>query len=411
MNEPSRFLISVGQALAKITLYAEGHPSRARAVEQAFEMLRQLQRTHPQPVFSFVGREAIFLRSALRELNDWDWAERLSAAGVQRLEFEKDVTPEEFLLFLEEVAKRVALSQSAWVGVLPAHPARSAPIRFGAIGVRDFAAHPATPTKGANENPELNAAAMDLSEEADAVEWMHGEVNDKLALPVGEAGLVVTSLAHTMRQSQRLLLPLLTLKEYDQYTTTHALNVSVLAMGLAERLGLSAREVRAYGMAGLLHDVGKVRVPREILRHPGPLSEEEKTIIRQHPLDGAQIILRGCRRHEICAVVAYEHHMMIDRGGYPMRREGRDCHHASVLVHVCDVFDALRTNRPYRSAWPTADILGYIERRAGTEFDPDIAHAFIKMLQECEPRAAKARALQQTDGGLAVVSAPDLERA
>ena len=394
MSDPSRFLISVGQALAKMTLYAEGHPSRAHAAQTSFELLRQLQRTDPRPVFSFVGREAVFQRSVLRELGDWDWAERLSAAGVQRLEFEADVPPEQFLTFLEEVAKRVSLTQSAWVGVLPAHPSASAPIRFGAIGVRDFATEaPKLPTSP-NEQPESGEAPADLSEEADAVAWLHGEVNEKLALPVGEAGLVVTSLAHTMRQSQRLLLPLLTLKEFDQYTTTHALNVSVLAMGLAERLGLSAREVRAYGMAGLLHDVGKVRVPREILRHAGPLTEEEKVIVRRHPVDGAQIILRGCRRHEICAVVAYEHHMMIDRGGYPHHRPGRECHHASVLVHVCDVFDALRTHRPYRAAWGTADILGYIERRVGSEFDPDVAHAFIRMLKECEPRAAEARALE-----------------
>lgn len=394
MSEPTRFLQSMGQALARITLYAEGHPTRAQGAQAAFAMLRQLQQTHPRPVFSFVGREAIFQRSALRELADWDWAERLSAAGVQRLEFERDVTPEDFLAFLQEVAARVSVLQSATVGVLTAHPVRSAPIRFGAIGVRDFNDQPARPPTRPDENTDSELAPHDLSEEADAVAWLHGEVKGNLVLPIGEAGLVVTSLAHTMRQSQRLLLPLLTLKEFDQYTTTHALNVSVLAMGLAEHLGLSAREVRAYGMAGLLHDVGKVRVPREILTQAGPLTEEEKALVRRHPVDGAQIILRGCRKHEICAVVAYEHHMMIDRGGYPVHRPGRECHHASVLVHVCDVFDALRTRRPYRPAWGTADILDYIERRIGSEFDPDVAHAFIRMLNECETRAAGARQLE-----------------
>jgi putative nucleotidyltransferase with HDIG domain len=394
MSDASRFLISVGQALAKISLYDEGHPSRSQAAEASFSLLRQLQQEDRRPVFSFVGREAVYQRSVLRDLGDWDWAERLSAAGVQRLEFEGDVTPEDFLLFLEEVAKRVALIQSAWVGVAPAHPVRAAPIRFGAIGVRDFSQQPPKVTSNPNEHADDPEDTADLSEEADAVKWMHGEVKSSIALPVGEAGLVVTSLAHTMRQSQRLVLPLLTLKEYDQYTTTHALNVSVLAMGLAERLGLSSREVRAYGMAGLLHDVGKVRVPREILCHAGPLSEEEKAVMRRHPVDGAQIILRGCRRHEICAVVAYEHHMMIDRGGYPVHRPGRDCHHASVLVHVCDVFDALRTHRPYRAAWGTSDILDYIERRAGSEFDPDVARAFTRMMMECEPRAAAAKALE-----------------
>lgn len=393
MNDPSRFLVSVGQALAKMTLYAEGHPARKQAGQTSFELLRQLRRTDARPVFSFVGREAIYQRSALRDLGDWDWSERLSAAGVQRLEFEGDVTPEDFLAFLEEVAKRVSLSQAAWVVMPPAQTGRSAPIRFGAIGVRNFSEQAPHVPVDPNEPLESSGEATDLSEEAGAVAWMHGEVQENLVLPVGEAGLVVTSLAHTMRQSQRLLLPLLTLKEYDQYTTTHALNVSVLAMGLAERLGLSAREVKAYGMAGLLHDVGKVRVPQEILRHAGPLTDEERDIVRRHPVDGAQIILRGCRRHEICAVVAYEHHMMIDRGGYPLHRPGRECHHASVLVHVCDVFDALRTHRPYRAAWGTADILDYINRRMGSEFDPDVAQAFIKMMKECEPRAAAARAL------------------
>jgi len=86
--------------------------------------------------------------------------------------------------------------------------------------------------------------------------------------------------------------------------------------------------------------------------------------------------------------------MMIDRGGYPLHRPGRECHHASVLVHVCDVFDALRTHRRYRAAWGTADILSYIDRRMGSEFDPDVAQAFIKMMKECEPRAAAARALE-----------------
>ncbi|MBI4419371.1 MAG: hypothetical protein HY560_00970, partial [Gemmatimonadetes bacterium] len=87
-------------------------------------------------------------------------------------------------------------------------------------------------------------------------------------------------------------------------------------------------------------------------------------------------------------VVAYEHHVMLNGGGYPGFQYVRDCHRASRLVHVCDVYDALRTNRPYRDAWPPEKVLAYVEERSGTEFDGDVAHAFTHMMREWEPRVA-----------------------
>ena len=87
-------------------------------------------------------------------------------------------------------------------------------------------------------------------------------------------------------------------------------------------------------------------------------------------------------------MVAYEHHIRIDGGGYPTLRYPRPCHEASNLVHVCDVFDALRTRRPYRETWPAERILAGMEAGAGTEFDRDIAHAFVRMMRQWEGRIA-----------------------
>src|SRR5205085_9671411 len=84
-----------------------------------------------------------------------------------------------------------------------------------------------------------------------------------------------------------------------------------------------------------------------------------------------------------------EHHVMLNGGGYPTFDYPRDCHQASKLVHVCDVYDALRTNRPYRAAWSAEKVLGYLEERSGTEFDPDATRAFVKMMGEWEPKLAK----------------------
>jgi putative nucleotidyltransferase with HDIG domain len=388
VNIATVYLTSLAQALAKMSLYTEGHPSRARAADASFDRLRELQRADTIPAFSFLGREVIYAQRTLRELADWDWAQRLSNAGVQRLEFQAEVSREEYHRFLEDLLSQLALTVGPRDRRHAVTPDRlHTPIRFGAVGVRGGT--------DVEEDEAMQAVLeeqerLDLSEEADVVEWMHDEVTAARQVPIAEAAAVVDSLTQAMHGSARAMIPLLSLKEFDQYTTTHALNVSVLAMGLASRLGLSNREVRNYGIAGLLHDLGKVNVPREVLRKPGALTPEEMAIMRGHTVEGARLILAADRKLDLCAVVAFEHHIMIDGGGYPDRCTRRDCHQASRLVHVCDVFDALRTHRPYRVAWDTASIIQYIERKIGTEFDPDITRTFLDMIRSAEVRLARA---------------------
>src|SRR5213595_4342658 len=191
-----------------------------------------------------------------------------------------------------------------------------------------------------------------------------------------------------MHSDRQLVIPLLQLKEFDQYTTTHSMNVAVLTMALAEHLGLGARDVRTFGIAGLLHDIGKVRIPLDVLTKPGRFTDEERALMNQHPIEGARIILKSEEQLELPAVVAYEHHIMLNGGGYPTLRFRRDCHYASKLVHVCDVYDALRTNRPYREAWPQERTLGYLEGRGGMEFDPAIVTPFVQMMRKWESQIA-----------------------
>ena len=155
-------------------------------------------------------------------------------------------------------------------------------------------------------------------------------------------------------------------------------------MALAEYLGLSGKEVRTFGVAGLLHDVGKVKIPHDILTKPGKLTPEERAIMNMHTVNGARIIIETEDQLDMAAVVAYEHHIMIDGGGYPTLAFRRDCHYASKIVHVCDVYDALRTNRPYRDAWDSEKVLSYIDEKAGTEFDGELARTFAAMMRSFE---------------------------
>lgn len=378
MSDPVRFLVSFGQAVSTMALYNEGHPARERAVDRSYRCLRDLQQYDPHPRFSFLGEETIYQENALRELGDWEWASRLAQAGVQRMELDANVTRDEYEEFLEEMMARITLS---FIDSAEARPTRPTGIKVGTLGIRGDTR--ALQDTFAEEVP-VATISYALSEEAASIISMHKEVQDRGKLPLAEAEAVVRSLSMAMHGDQEMILPLLQLREFDEYTTTHSLNVSVLTMALAESLGLAQQDVRTFGIAGLLHDLGKVKVPEEILNKPGKLTDEERAIMQGHPAAGAKLIIDSGRRLDLAAAVAHEHHIMINGHGYPACHYRRDCHKASKLVHVCDVYDALRTRRPYREAWEADRVLTYIEERAGTEFEPDAAAAFVRMMRKVE---------------------------
>jgi putative nucleotidyltransferase with HDIG domain len=382
MSDPVRFLNAFAQALGVMTLYPEGHPSRERAVDVAFEELDGLSAPAGLSSFTFLDDEVVFGRERLRELKSWDWGRRLVAAGIQRLEFERKVSRDEFDGFLHEILARLVLSS---VDTGEARQMRSLGIRFGAVGLEG---------QDRVDTPAAATATLELAlgEEAETFRWMQTQVRSEGAVPLLEAEAVVRSLSVAMHGDSRIVLPLLKLKEFDQYTTTHSLNVAVLSMGLAESLGCGPKEVRAIGVAGLLHDIGKIRIPLEVLTKPGKLTDEERALMNQHPVDGARIIMQSGEDLGTAAIVAYEHHIMLNGGGYPTLHYRRDCTMASRLVHVCDVYDALSTTRPYRDAWPSERTMGYLEERAGTEFDRDLVAAFIRTLREGE---AQVRVLSE----------------
>ena len=335
-----------------------------------------------RPVFSFLGDEVVLGKQPLREMRDWEWSGRLAGIGMQRLEFDSSVpiSIEELDALLDDIVARLTLRPTS---SSVARQEMVTGIRFGAVGVGDESAP--------EEKPEAREVATEtipfsLNEEAEAVVWVHNVLQEGGELPLMEAEAVVRSLTVAMHDDRQMMLPLLRLRQFDEYTTTHSLNVSVLSMGLAEWVGFDGRDIRAVGVAGLLHDLGKVKIPKEILNKPGRFSDEEREIMNSHAAEGARIILTSDQQLDLAASVAYEHHIMIDGGGYPSLRYPRDCHFASKLVHVCDVYDALRTKRPYRDPWPAKKVLAYIEAKSGTEFDGALANAFIAMMGEWEPR-------------------------
>lgn len=383
MKEATRFLTGLARAVSTMTLYKEGHPSRERALDQAYERLQELQEEKPTRTFMFLGDEIVVDGRPLRELQAWDWGARLGAAGLQRVELVAPVGRDDFEVFMEEVLDRLTGRPA---DTAERRQSRPTAIRWGSVALQGGEGE-------VRPGEAMTAAApgFTLQDEKETVDWLHRELKEGRELHLLEADTLVRSLSVAMHGDQAFLIPLLKLKRYDQYTTTHAMNVSVLSMALAEFIGLAPREVRTFGISGLLHDLGKVTIPDEILNKPGKLTEQERTVMNNHTVAGARIIMETEEHLDLAAVVAYEHHIRINGGGYPTLRYPRPCHQASNLVHVCDVFDALRTDRPYRDAWPTERAVGLIEEGAGTEFDAELARAFVQMMRQWEDRIAYVR--------------------
>jgi putative nucleotidyltransferase with HDIG domain len=384
MSDPTRFLAALSQALSTTGLYGDEHPATARAVESSVERLQELQASHPKLQFTFLSGEVLFGSETLPELEGWEWSSRLIKAGIERIEFTDPVQVEQFGRFLSILAVRLGIRTASSTDLWQMGDSS---IRFGQV------------TLGVERGEQPQEAQLpvatvrySLREEQETIHWLHHEIQSGSKLPIVEADAVVRSLSIAMHAEQAMVLPLLQLKEFDQYTTTHSMNVSVLAMALGEFLELGGTTVRALGVAGLLHDLGKVCIPRDILVKPGKLTDAERQVIQEHPVVGARILLASPDPMEIAAVVAYEHHIMLDGGGYPSLHDARGAQYASRLVHICDVYDALRTNRPYREAWDSERAIGYIASRAGVEFDPAMAQSFTAMMRKWDHRIAQVPA-------------------
>ena len=159
---------------------------------------------------------------------------------------------------------------------------------------------------------------------------------------------IIESLAKVVTQDRTSLMALTALKKYDNYTFTHMVNVSVLAMSQARALNLDGPLLREFGFAALMHDIGKVNTPLEVLNKPDKLTKDEFDIIKRHVVDGAHILRKTPEMPALAPIVTFEHHLKQDLSGYPENIGHRDLNLCTMIVSIADVFDALRSNRPYR---------------------------------------------------------------
>jgi len=218
---------------------------------------------------------------------------------------------------------------------------------------------------------------------ADALEQAQGTF-DRIAEGRMIEATAIHDLLHLLTTevvgSQAALGHILALKQFENYTYCHSVNVTLLVLLLAQRVGLDEETVSQAAEAALLHDVGKTRIPVSILKKPAALNEREREVIEQHPRWGAEMLLEVPGLSALSPTVALEHHVSFDGGGYPELAEGETPHLLSQLVSVCDVYEAITGARAYRSPAPPDEACLVLAEKAGKGLHPDLVKAFVNMV-------------------------------
>jgi len=191
---------------------------------------------------------------------------------------------------------------------------------------------------------------------------------------------MIDGLAQAVSQNRTALLALTTLKNYDNYTFTHMVNVSILTMGQARGLGVDGPLLREFGLAALMHDIGKVRTPLEVLNKPDKLTDAEFAVMKRHTVDGAEILRATPDIPALAPVVAFEHHLRIDGTGYPATVRRPSLNLGTMLCSISDVYDAMRSQRKYQQSFPSDRVLEVLKRNDGQQFDQHLVRRFAQLV-------------------------------
>ena len=363
----AEFVRRLAAAIRGATLYSPDHPIVQRGIDALASLCRDGLKAADAVVVGIIGDEIIVNgeRQHHSAATLVGLARELRSQEIEKITFAQGVTADDLRIFVNELADRrnpLALSRR-----LEARNVRH--ITIGRIVV-DEVDEPTGVAAARRIYGSAVATAQSLWEQAKA-----GDQPD----PNG-ARKIIDSLARLVSRDRTSLMALTALKRYDNYTFTHMVNVSVLAMAQARSLNLDGALLREFGFAALMHDIGKVNTPIEILNKPDKLTPAEFEVMKQHVVDGAHILRRTPEMPALAPVVAFEHHLRQDLSGYPERIGHRDLNLCTQIVSIADVYDALRSNRIYREGLPSERVRAIMMQKDSPAFNTRLLRRFINLM-------------------------------
>lgn len=227
---------------------------------------------------------------------------------------------------------------------------------------------------------EIDRAAKICFQSKQAVISMFEEARMGKAVDTGGAKQLVEEITDSVARNPGALISLARLKTADDYTYMHSVAVCAMMVALAKQLGLDEDQTRLAGLSGLMHDLGKAAMPMEVLNKPGKLTDAEFSVIKTHPEEGHRLLLGGNKVDPMVLDVCLHHHEKMDGSGYPKGLKGDEISLFAKMGAVCDVYDAITSNRPYKTGWDPAESLRKMAEWANGHFDGKVFQAFVKSL-------------------------------
>ncbi len=353
----SEFLSHVMTAVSSCSLYSERHPVVTEFAGRALALAEKLY-ADDRLSFTLVGEsfmvnEVPFIEKGLHIAN---FIKRLRKKKIDKIVISRSPDPEEMAGLIIGLASREKLASTGHISV-------------GIVEVR-------------LKSADATSCALLDGGMSKVRESLLGVSRFRELDMIGLEDAVIDFLA-VLKKELNVLRIISPVKTHNEYTYVHATNVSVLSIFQAEVLGFTGEALRDIGLAGLLHDVGKIFVTNTILDKPGKLDDNEWDDMKKHPVYGAMYLSKQASASPLAAIVAFEHHMKFNGSGYPeTKRIGKAQHIVSQIVAIADFFDALRTERPYRKTLEVAVIARMLQEGAGKDFNPVLVGSFLSSLAE-----------------------------
>ena len=355
-------------ALRGTELYSATHPLVQRGVDALTAAALEGLQSTPSVIIGFLGDEVVVDGT------------RLPKGTASLIGFARDLRDRG----IEKVTLTRGLSRTEVGHLIAAFSDRTSPVplpeRLLARGVRNVTLGRIVVDEVSDDQAGIAAARRVYGTAVETAEslWNAAKAGDQP--DPGAARKIIDGLARLVTQDRTSLMALTALKKYDNYTFTHMVNVSALAMAQARALNIDGPLLREFGFAALMHDIGKVHTPLEVLNKPDKLTKDEFDVMKRHVVDGAHILRRTPEMPALAPIVAFEHHLKQDLSGYPENIGSRKLNLCTMIVSIADVFDALRSNRPYRQGLATVRIRSIMGEQGNPAFNQVLLKRFVNLM-------------------------------
>jgi HD-GYP domain-containing protein (c-di-GMP phosphodiesterase class II) len=352
----SKFISRIMVAASNCTLYSSEHPVVGEFSEEAFHILEDLYEDESMS-FTLLGESLIANNTPLTETGMYitNFIRRLRRKGIEKIIIRKGLDIEELRRFITGIASKEKVLSTPHISV-------------GMVEVR-------------LKTEDYDIGTL-MSEHISKVREVYQGISKFKSLDMVGLEDAVIGFISTLKREANVLRIISPVKSYSEYTYVHATNVSVLTIFQAESMGIKGETLYDIGLAGLLHDVGKIFVAKEVLEKQASLDQYEWNLMKMHPVHGAVYLSTLPEIPKLALVATFEHHMKFNGGGYPdTKRRGKRQHIVSQIVTIADFFDALRTERPYKKAFEIKTIVEIMEEATGKDINPFIAENFFDALR------------------------------